>query len=171
MHHKTDIKPVIENCTTSFYREMKESISEHYFHILWYIFDSNFNIHKQHYLYDISSDVYSKEKGIPALSRLTKQRTCQEYVLYQVWSLQFNNWQEWGVFKKCNKKQKKKAPESINLQFAVESATFHLFTCQIKAIIPSSNVIYKIIHGSNLNTQLITEYSNCFMSFQTLIIF
>lgn len=73
--------------------------------------------------------------------------------------------------KNVTKKKQKKAPESINLQFAVESATFHLFTCQIKAIIPSSNVIYKIIHGSNLNTQLITEYSNCFMSFQTLIIF
>lgn len=63
MHHKTDIKPVIENHTTSFYREMKESISEHYFHILCYIFDSNFNIHKRHYLYDISSDIYSKERG------------------------------------------------------------------------------------------------------------
>lgn len=113
MHHKTDIKPVIENCTTSFYREMKESISEHYFHILWYIFDSNFNIHKQHYSNDISSDVYSKEKGIPALSRLTKQSTCQEYVLYQVWSLQFTNWQEWGVFKKCNKKTKTKGSRAL----------------------------------------------------------
>lgn len=84
MHHKTDIKPVIENHTTSFYCEMKESISEHYFHILCYIFDSNFNIHKRHYLYDISSDIYSKEKGLPALSRLTKQHACQKYVSYQV---------------------------------------------------------------------------------------
>lgn len=36
-------------------------MSEHYFHILCYIFDSNFIIHTQHYLNDINLDVYSKK--------------------------------------------------------------------------------------------------------------
>lgn len=92
MHHKTHIKPVIENCTTSlvFFSFVllwnEKSISEHYFHILCYIFDSNFDIHKQHYLNDISSDVYSKGKkkggGGPAL--MSPERKSQ------VWSQNSN---------------------------------------------------------------------------------
>lgn len=55
-----------------------------------------FNIHTQHYLNDINLDIYSKGgKGIPALSRLTKQSTCQIYfyLLYHICSFPFTNLQ------------------------------------------------------------------------------
>lgn len=53
-----------------------------------------FIIHTQHYLNDINLDIYSKEgEGVPALSRSTKQTTCQKYLFNQVSSFPFTTLQ------------------------------------------------------------------------------
>lgn len=54
-------------------------MSEHYFHILCYIFDSNFIIHTQHYLNDINLDVYSKRgEGDSSIVKTNKTKYLSE---------------------------------------------------------------------------------------------
>lgn len=101
--------------------KLRNPFSEHYFHILCYIFDSNFIIHTQHYLNDINLDVYSKGKGDSSIAKTNKNKVLVRN-MYYIPSLIFPihqfavNGQDWGAWVIKNK-IKIKAPESINSRF------------------------------------------------------
>lgn len=151
MHHRTDIKPVIENCTTSFFFcEMKESISEHYFHIFIFTYLTVTLIFTNNTIWMTSTQTFIQRKGD---SSKTTQSTCQEYASYQVWSLPFTNLQSMDKAEVLlTKEKKKKAPENINLQFTVVCYISPLFARQIKranGFFMSSDLINKNTHDLN----------------------
>lgn len=77
---------------------------EHYFHILCYIFDSNCNIHKQHYLNDINSWRLFKRKDESSTTTPNKNKVRVRNIYCNVWSLPFAvNGQDWGAYKNSNK--------------------------------------------------------------------
>lgn len=84
---------------------------EHHFHILCYIFDSDCNIHKQHYLSDINSWRLFKRKDESSTTTPNKNKVRVRNIYCNVWSLPFAvNGQDWGAYKIVTKIKHKERP-------------------------------------------------------------